>query len=394
MSIFAGTLKTLFAMFINNQIHLENRLKLLRDNLYQGPKTYNTAEGLKTYYESVLIEMNQINEAMKASIDLIEKNVALFPDQPLFETNFQGLKKEFTLLSEILKDDLNANSNLKKAFAEFLKLLQKAHVSLNNPDDDKKLRFYDILRNEFEAEHWPNMKRQFHADCIADLPRRIENRKKQLEYYRDDIRKSLDKNPVVVYKKKALLGDIMDEISKDGQLIPESIAPTIFKYRHDIKDEEYVFEFFRLFNIYQIVCTELDAISLKQSSVETSNLESWFNMLGNKLQPAVKSDYRKRFPQLLHDLCHQSELKVAFTKCTLKDKYNLKLAYNLFGLMKRKDIFTDMSFIALDGMVSKTRQDQYIKAGYYDNDLKNGNVLNPELRQTACDIIDTWLRKN
>lgn len=381
-------------MFIDDQIHLEDRLKLLRDNLYQGPKTYNTVEGLKTYYESVLIEMSQINETMKASIVLIEQNETLFPDQALFETNFQGLKKEFTLLSEILKDDLNADPNFKKAFSELLKLLQKAHSCLNNPDDDKKLRFYDVLRNEFDTEQWPNMQRQFHADCLADLPRRTENRKKQLEYYRDDILKSLDNTPVVIYKKKTFLGDIMDEISKDGQLIPESIAPTIFKYRHDIKDKEYVFEFFRLFNVYQMLCAELDALSLKQTSAETYDIESWLVMLGKKLQPAVKSDFRKRFPQLLHDLCCQPDLMIAFKKGSLKDKYNLKLAYNLFGLMMYKDIFPDMSFIAIDRMISKTRQDQYIKAGYYDNDLKNGNVLNPELRQTACGIIDTWLKKN
>ena len=61
-------------MFIDDQIHLEDRLKLLRDNLYQGPKTYNTVEGLKTYYESVLIEVSQINETMKASIGQISSS--------------------------------------------------------------------------------------------------------------------------------------------------------------------------------------------------------------------------------------------------------------------------------------------------------------------------------
>lgn len=93
MSIFAGTLKTLFAMFINNQIHLENRLKLLRDNLYQGPKTYNTVEGLKTYYESVLIEINQINEVMKASIDLIEKKCGIVSRPAAFRNQFPRPEK-------------------------------------------------------------------------------------------------------------------------------------------------------------------------------------------------------------------------------------------------------------------------------------------------------------
>lgn len=381
-------------MFINTHIHLEDRLKLLRENLYQGPEYYNTKEGLRIYYEGILVEMTQINDAVRESISTIGQNENLFPDDPLFKTNFSGLRKELAILYDLIKNNAMVSPDLKKVFKELLLLLQEAHASLNNPDESKKRQFYDMLLNEFETEHWLSMKQQFHTDYLADLPWRTASRRKQLECCRDDIRKKLDNHPIIGFKKRNLVGDIMDEISKDGELIPESIAPTLFKYRKSIKGKEVVFEFFRLFYVYQIVCAELDKISAKQASTEANGLESWFLGMGNKLLPIVKDDHKARFPQLLQSLCRQPDLKAALMKGTLKSTYNLKLACNLIGLMKYKKLFDDTAFSAIDKMLSGHRQDQYIKAGFYDSDFKNNNVLDKKLRDEACAIIDTYMKKH
>jgi hypothetical protein len=45
----------------------------------------------------------------------------------------------------------------------------------------------------------------------------------------------------------------------------------------------------------------------------------------------------------------------------------------------------------VDNLISSQRQDQYIKAGKY-NDEGKYNELNPTLRQTATEIIDSWLK--
>ena len=60
--------------------------------------------------------------------------------------------------------------------------------------------------------------------------------------------------------------------------------------------------------------------------------------------------------------------------------------------MMRKNLFDDnvtMRFV--DNLISSQRQDQYIKAGKY-NDEGKYNELNPTLRQTATEIIDSWLK--
>lgn len=120
-------------------------------------------------------------------------------------------------------------------------------------------------------------------------------------------------------------------------------------------------------------------------------MEVWFVAIGSKLLCEVKSDYQQRFQQLCMDLCHQADFAEAFKHGTLKNPFNLKLAYNLIGVMRRKGLFRDTSFIALSGLVSKPRQDQYIKAGYYNEE--KDSELNPKLYQEACNIIDVWMKK-
>jgi hypothetical protein len=68
------------------------------------------------------------------------------------------------------------------------------------------------------------------------------------------------------------------------------------------------------------------------------------------------------------------------------------LAYNLFGLMMRKNLFLDnVTMRSVDNLISAQRQDQYIKAGKYNNEGKY-NELNPALRQKASETIDSWLK--
>jgi hypothetical protein len=46
---------------------------------------------------------------------------------------------------------------------------------------------------------------------------------------------------------------------------------------------------------------------------------------------------------------------------------------------------------SVDNLISAQRQDQYIKAGKYNNEGKY-NELNPALRQKASETIDSWLK--
>jgi hypothetical protein len=142
---------------------------------------------------------------------------------------------------------------------------------------------------------------------------------------------------------------------------------------------------------YQVLKTEYDKTTTARTTESQNDMEDWFVAIGNKLFDEVKAEYQQRFPQLCKDLCHHTDLAEAFRHGTLKSPFNFKLAYNLIGVMKHKGLFRDTSFIALSGLVSKPRQDQYIKAGYYNEE--KDSELNPKLYQEACNIIDIWMKK-
>jgi hypothetical protein len=122
-------------------------------------------------------------------------------------------------------------------------------------------------------------------------------------------------------------------------------------------------------------------------------MRNWFVGLGDKLQQhAVRQELRPNFPMLISNLCQHPDLADALKKKSLKMEYNLKLAYNLFGLMMRKNLFLDnVTMRSVDNLISAQRQDQYIKAGKYNNEGKY-NELNSALRQKASETIDSWLK--
>ena len=256
------------------------------------------------------------------------------------------------------------------------------------------LVYYQTLNNEFETTKKKKAKHYLHANIMAILPQKADMRRKTLEHYQSKYLQKLEENKVFQCKKMHLFGNVFDEICHDGALIPESIAPTLFKHHKNIGNKEVVLDFFQLFMIYQAIQDELDKVNKSDHNTPADdNMRNWFAGLGDKLQQhAVRQELRPNFPTLISNLCQHPDLADALKKKSLKVEYNLKLAYNLFGLMMRKNLFDDnvtMRFV--DNLISSQRQDQYIKAGKY-NDEGKYNELNPTLRQTATEIIDSWLK--
>jgi len=379
-------------MLTNSHNHLRDNLFCLQENLKTSPKYYFTERGLSLYFEGVVVEIEYTINQLQNAIAIIEQNDTLFSENPIFDINYYEFKKEMGSIYEKYADDPCVAPAFKTHLLELINLLQKAHNSLNNPSKRKKLKYYDVLFESFQKDYWPAMKTQFRTECLDDLSFRVENRRKQLEFHRDDIRANFEKNPVVVCKKANLVGDVMDEISKDGELIPESLAHTIFKNKDIIASKEYVIDFFRLFYIYQIVCNELALLETQQADNGPTDLESWFLEQGGKLKEVVKTPWQSKFPALLTRLCQEPDLKAAFHKSSLKCSYNLKLAYNLFGLMLHMELFQHhVNVTRIDVLISEHRQYQYIRSGCYNNDDKY-NEMSHNLRQKAIAIINEWLK--
>ncbi len=373
---------------------MEDRLKLLIFNLEEGANLFSSPDGLKTYYESIPFEITSVTELLKEVIRFIESNTDLFCPDAVFQIDYENLKTAFENRLEKLKTNTLVTSETTEKLQELIDCLDVMIELVDDPTDEKVLVYYQTLSNEFETTRMKKAKHYLHANIMAILPKKTDMRRKTLEHYRSKYLQKMEENKVFQCKEKYLFGNVFDEICHDGALIPESIAPTLFKHRKTIESKEVVLDFFQLFMIYQTIQDELD--KMNKSNLNTpadDNMRSWFVGLGEKLQQhVVKQELRPNFPLLISNLCQHPDLANALKKKSLKVEYNLKLAYNLFGLMMRKNLFDDnvtMRFV--DNLISSQRQDQYIKAGKY-NDEGKYNELNSTLRQTATEIIDSWLK--
>ena len=63
----------------NNSLTIQDQLKFLIDNLEQDAGPFTTDEGRKARYNSLLVEIKQINLIMRRNIQLIQDNTVLFP---------------------------------------------------------------------------------------------------------------------------------------------------------------------------------------------------------------------------------------------------------------------------------------------------------------------------
>jgi len=378
----------------NNPYHIEDQLKFLHCNLEQGAALFTTEEGSKAYYKSLLIEIQNITQTVKEGIALIQRNTNLFPNKPLFKTDFVQLDENIQSAWENMQEKYELGKSLvklDKAIQELREQLQIAHSCLNNPEASKMLEFFQVLWNKFEQKIWPTKAQELQTKVLAGLSHNTATRRRQLLNKMKFAMDQLNAHPIAVMTLIEMDGNLMDEISYDGRLVADTLAPTIFNNRECLGSNKCIYDFFSSFMTYQVLKAEYDKTGTARATESQNDMEIWFDAIGNKLLCEVKSDYQQRFPQLCKDLCHQADLTEAFKHGTLKSPFNLKLAYNLIGVMRRKGLFRDTSFIALSRLVSKPRQDQYIKAGYYNEE--KDSELNPKLYQEACNIIDVWMKK-
>lgn len=378
----------------NNPYHIEDQLKFLHCNLEQGAALFTTEEGSKAYYKSLLIEIQNITQTVKEGIALIQRNTNLFPNKPLFKTDFVQLDDNIQSAWENMqeKHELGKSlAKLDKVIQELREQLQIAHSCLNNPEASKMLEFFQLLWNKFEQKIWPTKAQELQTKVLAGLSHNTATRRRQLLNKMRFAMDQLNAHPIAVMTLIEMDGNLMDEISYDGRLVADTLAPTIFNNRECLGSNKCIYDFFSSFMTYQVLKAEYDKTSTTRATESQNDMEVWFVAIGSKLLCEVKSDYQQRFQQLCKDLCHQADFAEAFKHGTLKNPFNLKLAYNLIGVMRRKGLFRDTSFIALSGLVSKPRQDQYIKAGYYNEE--KDSELNPKLYQEACNIIDVWMKK-
>ena len=379
----------------NNPYHIEDQLKFLHSNLEQGAALFTTEEGRKAYFKSLLIEIQTVIQTVKEGIVLIQRNTNLFPNKPLFKTDFVQLDDDIQSAWENMqeKHELGKSlAKLDKAIQELREQLQIAHSCLNNPEACKMIEFFHVLWNKFEQKIWPTKAQELQTKVLAGLSHNTATRRRQLLNKMKFALDQLNAHPIAVMTLIEMEGNFMDEISHDGRLVADALAPTIFNNRECLGSNKCIYDFFSSFMTYQVLKAECDKTSPTRTTESQNDMETWLLDIGNKLLCEVKTDYQQRFPQLCKDLCRQHDLMEAFKHGTLKSPFNLKLAYNLIGVMKRKGLFSDTSFIALSGLVSKPRQDQYIKAGYYDEE--KDSELNPKLYQEACNIIDAWMKKS
>ena len=154
-------------MYNYNTVTFQDQLKFLIDNLEQGVGLFTTDEGRKACYNSLLVEIKQVNLIMRRNIQLIQDNKVLFPSQSLFKTDFLTPKDLLKTCQGLLRDNPLVPPRLIKAIDELRDLLQEAHSCLDSPTLQKMIVFYDVLWDKFCTKKWPDMQRQFQSHTIA-----------------------------------------------------------------------------------------------------------------------------------------------------------------------------------------------------------------------------------
>lgn len=380
-------------MKTNSPFHLEDQLKFLRINLEQGAALFTTDEGRKAYYRSLLIEIRQITEMVKEGIILIKRNTTLFPTKALFKTPFAQFDDEIQSAWEKMqeKHELGKSfANLDKALQELHEQLQTAHACLNTPEAQKMIDMFLVLWNKFELKIWPAKAQELQAKVLAGLSHSSKTRHRQLNNQLKITLDKLNRHPITILKQIELGGEPMDEISHRGQLVAEALAPIIFNNRDELGTNKCIFEFFTLFMTYNALNEELNKIHFDQASESQQKLDNWFLAMADKLQHDVKPAYRPHFNTLIVDLCHHPDLNKVLKKSTLRDSFNLKLAYNLFGIMIGLNVFSICAIDTLRKRLTTSNHNVYFTYNKYIQFGSNTSELTEHLEQVATEIIGNW----
>ena len=369
--------------------NLQDQLKFLIDNLEQGAGLFTTDEGRKAHYNSLLVEIKQINLLMRHNIQLIQDNNVLFPAQSLFKTDFLTPKELLKTCQELFRDNPLVPTRLIKAIGELRDLLQEAHSCLDCPSTEKMLDFYNVLWDTFLAKKWPDMQRETQSHIIACLPLSPYSRQRAIALHLNENFDALKAHPIAAHIEGE--GELLEEISRDGQLIPTVIAPILYNYRSELKNNKRIYEFFRLFMIHNLLHDELDKVGEHHVNDSQHTLEAWLLGLSHKLEPALNRVYApSRFYDLILSLCRQPDLAQALMKSTLSEPFNIKLVYNLFGIMKDKGVFAVKSVAPLRKYLTTKRIDEYFKDYLYKDYDNYTSELSPALLETALRTIDAW----
>ena len=366
----------------------QDRLKYLTDNLEQDAGLFTTDEGRKAHYHSLLVEIEQIILILKGYLLLLQENTELFPSSSLFKTDFLTPNEQLKTCQKLYQDNPLVPARLIKAIGELRDLLQEAHSCLDSPTLQKMIVFYDVLWDKFCTKKWPAMQRHFQSHTIACLPLSPYSRQRAVSQHLNKTLDALKAHPIATHVVGD--GELLDEISRDGQLIPSVIAPILYNYRSELMNNDRVYEFFRRFMTYQLLLAERDKIGDCRANDSQHALETWFLGLGHKLDDYVAPTNAEQFDDLLLSLCHQPDLAQAFMKGTLNAPFNLKLAYNLFGIMNDNMVFTTRVVSTLRKCFSKKRIDEYFKAYLYTSFNSYASELSETLLSTARNIIADW----
>ena len=251
------------------------------------------------------------------------------------------------------------------------------------------VKCYQALWDHFICKKWPNILQNIHSTTLYGMPKSIASRRRILGKALNDAHNELQNHPV----SKALVKDniFLDDISVNNELVPEVIAPTLYKHRHEFKTNSCIYRFFGLFMSCVIYQNELNKLATSGPIDTQARLEKWMLDLADKLERLVNSAYAGRFLDLIVGLCRQPELKQLFMKSTLDAPFNLKLAYNLFGIMKDKGVFTTQAAASIRKELTSKNINNYFSINGYSDYGAYTSELNEDLHHTASKMIVEWM---
>ena len=375
-------------MKTNESYTLQERVETLVLNLSMGCSLYTTLKGRKAYAHSLLVEIQNVILFLNAALDVIQSNKEFFPIDPVFYTNFIALKKKIKEWVNQYRNEPYLSDEHYKTLKKLQSLLTEADSRLNNPDLAQMIACYQTAWDAFITQKWPYMLHETEVHTLVGMPTRLDSRRRILNHALESTTHDLLEHPV----SRALKADdiLPDDISVNGQLIPQVIAPTLYKHRRELREKACLYEFFRLFMTYQLFRDELDKLSAHKTNATKEQLEQWWLALADKVHDDVRPEYHDRFHDLALSLCHQHDLNDAFLKPTLQGPFNVKLAYNLFGIMFNKNVFTLRAVATLRKTFTDKNVDNYFSIGGYTDYGKYTSALSAALEATATNIIVEW----
>lgn len=375
-------------MKTNESYTLQERVETLLLNLSLGCSLYTTPKGRKAYAHSLLVEIQNVILFLNDAIDVIQSNKEFFPIDPVFFTNFIPLRKKIKEWVGQHRNEPYLSEKHYKVLKKLQNLLVEADSRLNNPDLAQMMACYQTAWNAFITQKWPNMLHETEVHTLVGMPTRLDSRRRILNHALESTTHALLEHPVT----RALKADdiLPDDISANGELIPQVIAPTLYKHRRELREKTRLYEFFRLFMTHQLFHNELDKLSVHKTDNIKEQLEKWWLDLTDKVQEDVRPEYCDRFRDLAFSLCRQPDLNAAFLKPTLQGLFNVKLAYNLFGIMLSKNVFTFRAVATLRKTFTEKNVDNYFSIGGYSKYGAYTSALSAALEATATGIIVEW----